>query len=173
MTVWAGVFPIVVSWWAAVALTAFITAQFLVTSYCRNRKHLKPLWFNSVSNNILWFTFVKVRSHSLPCASAWYKLYSICGHAQLCGVSSSCNVCDSVCYITVNLQTGWLLLHVFVCAAVLQCQGPHIPLVVWAALQLCSVSIVTGHVAKALEPLRDMPFSCRGIVLICTYLFLG
>ncbi len=60
VTVWAGVFPIVVSWWAAVALTAFIVAQFLVTSYCRNRKHLKPLWFNSVSNNILWFTFVKV-----------------------------------------------------------------------------------------------------------------
>ena len=60
MTVWAGVFPIVVSWWAAVALTAFIVAQFLVTSYVRNRKHLKPLWFNSVSNNILWFTFVKV-----------------------------------------------------------------------------------------------------------------
>ena len=60
VTVWAGVFPIVVSWWAAVALTAFIVAQTLVTSYCRNRKHLKPLWFNSVSNNILWFTFVKV-----------------------------------------------------------------------------------------------------------------
>ena len=63
VTVWAGVFPIVVSWWAAVALTAFIVAQTLVTSFCRNRKHLKPLWFNSVSNNILWFTFVKV---SLP-----------------------------------------------------------------------------------------------------------
>ncbi|KAL3150937.1 hypothetical protein ABBQ32_000684 [Trebouxia sp. C0010 RCD-2024] len=59
VTVWAGVFPIVVSWWAAVALTAFIIAQTLVTSYCRNRKHFKPLWFNSVSNNILWFTFVK------------------------------------------------------------------------------------------------------------------
>ena len=67
VTVWAGVFPIVVSWWAAVALTAFIVAQTLVTSYCRNRKHLKPLWFNSVSNNILWFTFVKVRLCCVCC----------------------------------------------------------------------------------------------------------
>ena len=63
------------------ALTAFITAQTLVTSYCRNRKHLKPLWFNSVSNNILWFTFVKVRIVSACfgegiCAMVLY--YTIC-----------------------------------------------------------------------------------------------
>ena len=60
VTVWAGVFPIVVSWWAAVALTAYMAAQFLVLNYCRNRRHLKPLWFNTVANNILWWTFVKV-----------------------------------------------------------------------------------------------------------------
>ena len=83
-----------VSWWAAVALTAFITAQFLVTSYCRNRKHLKPLWFNSVSNNILWFTFVKVCSRSLLCTSAQYQLHTICGRAQFCDLSSLfCNAC--------------------------------------------------------------------------------
>lgn len=56
------------------ALTAFIVAQFLVTSYCRNRKHLKPLWFNSVSNNILWFTFVKVG----VCVSTSVLLDAIC-----------------------------------------------------------------------------------------------
>ncbi len=113
---WAGVFPIVVSWWAAVALTAFITAQFLVTSYCRNRKHLKPLWFNSVSNNILWFTFVKVCSQSLLCASAWCKLYIIWGHVLFCGISALfCSV--FVQLTTVNLQTGLLLLHILFCVA--------------------------------------------------------
>lgn len=79
VTVWAGVFPIVVSWWAAVALTGFITAQTLVTSYCRNRKHLKPLWFNSVSNNILWFTFVKVRG-SIGCGQG---VCAVFGTSQL------------------------------------------------------------------------------------------
>ena len=170
---WAGVFPIVVSWWAAVALTAFITAQFLVTSYCRNRKHLKPLWFNSVSNNILWFTFVKVCSHSLLWASAWGKLYVICGNAQFCGVSSLF-CCVFVQYTPVNLHTGLLLLCVFYFAAcsMLQREGPHMPLGRWAAMQLCCVCIVTGHVAKALEPFCDMLCSCEGLVVICTYLFL-
>jgi hypothetical protein len=72
VTVWAGVFPIVVSWWAAVALTAYMAAQFLVLNYCRNRRHLKPLWFNTVANNILWWTFVK---------GCWRALGSTCGKA--------------------------------------------------------------------------------------------
>ena len=54
LTVYAGIFPIVVSWWAALGLTAYMAAQFLVLNYCRSRKHFKPIWFNSVSNSILW-----------------------------------------------------------------------------------------------------------------------
>jgi endoglucanase len=78
LTVWAGVFPIVVSWWAAVALTAYMTAQTLVLNYTHKRKHVQPLWFASVANNIMWWTYVK---------ACWRSLYSLfgapCKHSRL------------------------------------------------------------------------------------------
>eukprot|EP00884_Botryococcus_braunii_P018967 jgi/Botrbrau1/5754/Bobra.0134s0026.2 len=70
LTVWAGVFPIVVSWWAAVALTAYMVAQTLVLNYTRKRKHVEPLWFAQIANNIMWWTYVK---------ACWRSFYSIFG----------------------------------------------------------------------------------------------
>ncbi|CAL5228455.1 g11593 [Coccomyxa viridis] len=59
LTVYAGIFPIVVSWWAAVGLTIYMVAQQLVLNYCRKLRHFESLYFASVANNILWWTFVK------------------------------------------------------------------------------------------------------------------
>jgi hypothetical protein len=42
-----------------VALTTYMTAQTLVLNYSRRPRHIEPLWFASVANNILWWTFVK------------------------------------------------------------------------------------------------------------------
>ena len=36
VTIWAGVFPIVVSMWAAIALTAYLCCQFLILNYSRS-----------------------------------------------------------------------------------------------------------------------------------------
>ncbi|KAK9837911.1 hypothetical protein WJX74_007544 [Apatococcus lobatus] len=59
LTIWAGVFPIVISWYAALALTVYYTAQTLVLGYVRKPGHAEALWFASVSNNILWWTYCK------------------------------------------------------------------------------------------------------------------
>ena len=43
----------------AVGLTVYFIAQYGILNYVRNRKHVGPLWFANVANNILWWTFVK------------------------------------------------------------------------------------------------------------------
>ncbi|KAK9857954.1 hypothetical protein WJX84_008696, partial [Apatococcus fuscideae] len=70
LTVWAGIFPIVVSQWAALGLTVYFAAQTLVLSYTKKVKHVEALWFASVSNSILWFTYVK---------ACWRAAMSSCG----------------------------------------------------------------------------------------------
>lgn len=40
LTIWAGIFPIVISWWAALALTIYYIAQSLVLNYS---KKVRPL----------------------------------------------------------------------------------------------------------------------------------
>ena len=59
LTIWAGIFPIVISWWAALALTVYFLAQSAVLGYSKQFKHVESLWFANIANNILWFTFVK------------------------------------------------------------------------------------------------------------------
>ena len=44
---------------AAVGLTIYMVAQQLVLNYCRKARHFESLYFASVANNILWWTFVK------------------------------------------------------------------------------------------------------------------
>ena len=44
---------------AAVGLTIYMVAQQLVLNYCRRLRHFESLYFASVANNILWWTFVK------------------------------------------------------------------------------------------------------------------
>ena len=35
LTIWAGIFPIVISWWAALALTIYYIAQSMVLNYSK------------------------------------------------------------------------------------------------------------------------------------------
>lgn len=59
VTIWGGVFPIVVSWWAALGLSVYMAAQFCVMNYVHRFRDLKALWFANIANAILWWTFVK------------------------------------------------------------------------------------------------------------------
>ncbi|DBA93998.1 hypothetical protein WJX77_002685 [Trebouxia sp. C0004] len=59
LTIWAGIFPIVISWWAALALTIYYIAQSMVLNYSKKWWHPEALWFANISNMILWFTYVK------------------------------------------------------------------------------------------------------------------
>jgi cellulose synthase/poly-beta-1,6-N-acetylglucosamine synthase-like glycosyltransferase len=59
VTIWAGVFPIVLNFWAAVGLTIYYLATTAVLYYVRDWKHLGPLWFSNIANQIMWFTYVK------------------------------------------------------------------------------------------------------------------
>ncbi|CAL8466081.1 g5617 [Coccomyxa elongata] len=68
LTIWAGMFPIVVSWWAAVALTVYMASQTLVLNYSRKLRDIEPLWFASIANNILWWTFVKACTRTIYAA---------------------------------------------------------------------------------------------------------
>ena len=65
LTIWAGTFPIVVSKWAAIGLTIYMLAQTCVLNFMRKRTHYEPIWFATIANNILWWTFVKACFNSL------------------------------------------------------------------------------------------------------------
>ena len=54
-----GVFPIVVSQWAAIGLTVYMIATHAVLYYVRSPKHLEALWFSNIANTLMWFTYVK------------------------------------------------------------------------------------------------------------------
>ena len=59
ITIWFGVFPIVVNWWAALGLTVYYTATHAVLYYVRSPKHFEALWFANVANSLMWWTYVK------------------------------------------------------------------------------------------------------------------
>lgn len=59
MTIWGGIFPIVVNWWAALGLTVYYVATNNVLFYVRNVQHVQALWFANTANSILWWTYVK------------------------------------------------------------------------------------------------------------------
>jgi hypothetical protein len=42
-----------------------MTAQTLVLNYVRTPAHFEALWFASIANNILWWTFVKACTRTL------------------------------------------------------------------------------------------------------------
>jgi len=54
-----GIYPLVLNRDFALASTLYFISSSLVTNYCTNRKHMKPLWFCIVSCHLLWFTFTK------------------------------------------------------------------------------------------------------------------
>ena len=63
-----GVFPIVVSQWAAIGLTVYMVATHAVLYYVRSPKHLEALWFSNVANTLMWFTYVKALHSALSAA---------------------------------------------------------------------------------------------------------
>ncbi len=74
-----GVYPLVLNRDFALAATLYFSASTLVTSYCTNRKHIKPLWFCIVSCHLLWFTFTKAQFNVL------FKMVSVCACVCLGG----------------------------------------------------------------------------------------
>lgn len=60
MTIWFGIFPIVVSWWAALGLTIYFVATNAVLYYVKSLKHIEALWFANCANQLLFWTYVKV-----------------------------------------------------------------------------------------------------------------
>jgi cellulose synthase/poly-beta-1,6-N-acetylglucosamine synthase-like glycosyltransferase len=59
VTVWFGVFPIVINVWCAIAVTVYYPCTMLVMYYTRSFGHLKSMWFAAVANSILWWAFLK------------------------------------------------------------------------------------------------------------------
>lgn len=59
ITVWFGAFPIVINFWAAVAITIYYGSTLLLMYYTRSFSHLKSMWFASVANSVLWWAFLK------------------------------------------------------------------------------------------------------------------
>lgn len=64
VTIWLGVFPIVVSWWAALGLTVYFVATNAVLYYVKSIKHIEALWFANCANQLLFWTYVKVSQPS-------------------------------------------------------------------------------------------------------------
>ena len=60
VTIWLGVFPIVVSWWAALGLTIYYIATNAVLYYIKSLKHIEALWFANCANQLLFYTYIKV-----------------------------------------------------------------------------------------------------------------
>ena len=58
------------------ALTIYTVAQTLVLNNVRTLRHVEPLWFANIANNILWFTFVKAgfRSALALVGAPWLQL---------------------------------------------------------------------------------------------------
>ena len=59
VTVWFGVFPIVINVWCAIAVTVYYPCTMFVMYYTRSLRHLKSMWFAAVANSILWWAFLK------------------------------------------------------------------------------------------------------------------
>lgn len=59
LTIWVGVFPIVLNIWAAGALTVYYLATSAVLQYFKKWAHIRPLWFSNVSTVIMFFTYMK------------------------------------------------------------------------------------------------------------------
>jgi endoglucanase len=70
ITIWFGVFPIVVSWWMALGVTVYYFSTNSVLYYVRSLRHFEALWFANISNALLWWTYVK---------AFWRAINSVCG----------------------------------------------------------------------------------------------
>ncbi len=54
-----GVLPFVLNRDFAFAATLYLIAGALINLYCRKRWHIKMMWFGTICNHLLWFTYTK------------------------------------------------------------------------------------------------------------------
>ena len=60
ITIWIGVFPLVITRWLTLGLTIYSVATQMVLYYVRHPNHTEALWFAAVANSLLWWTYIKV-----------------------------------------------------------------------------------------------------------------
>ena len=70
LTIWAGIFPIVISWWAALALTIYYIAQSMVLNYSKKVTSSYSFWPTTVES-VCWCitTCIHVTTHELAWSS--------------------------------------------------------------------------------------------------------
>ncbi|DBA65793.1 TPA: hypothetical protein ACH3X2_002830 [Trebouxia sp. C0005] len=59
ITIWIGVFPLVITRWLTLGLTIYSVATQMVLYYVRHPNHTEALWFAAVANSLLWWTYIK------------------------------------------------------------------------------------------------------------------
>ena len=59
LTIWAGIFPIVISWWAALALTIYYIAQSMVLNYSKKVTTLIFLLITTV-DSVCWCITIRI-----------------------------------------------------------------------------------------------------------------
>jgi len=67
VTIWVGFFPLVVTRELALALTLYAASTQAMLYNVRTPRHLEPLWFANVANQILWWAYIK---------AAWRMLWA-------------------------------------------------------------------------------------------------
>ena len=65
LTIWVGIFPLVITRWLTLGLTIYSVATQMVLYYVRHRNHTEALWFAAVANSLLWWTYIKVILHNM------------------------------------------------------------------------------------------------------------
>ncbi len=104
ITIWIGVFPLVITRWLTLGLTIYSVATQMVLYYVRHPNHTEALWFAAVANSLLWWTYIKVIlhfTHSLIPISAW-AIDSVCICVCVQSFSGHC----------VSNRHLWSLIHV-------------------------------------------------------------
>ena len=93
LTIWAGIFPIVISWWAALALTIYYIAQSLVLNYS---KKVCTFPFCTVTYTCLYHRFICLLT-PLQCTCVW-KLFKEWYGSLLAGgfLSAALRVADGM-----------------------------------------------------------------------------
>lgn len=78
ITLWAGIFPVVITQKFALALTIYTVATQSLLYYVKELQHIEALWFANIANQLLWWTYVKAAwrtfSSKLTCTTITFKV---------------------------------------------------------------------------------------------------
>lgn len=77
VTIWVGVFPMIVNFWLALGLTIYVTANCCIIYYFKRPQHIPALWFAGLANQLFWWTYAKAMWRSFTsaccCSSITFK----------------------------------------------------------------------------------------------------